>query len=59
MNAGNIADHLHMRPELFVDVVVGAFVEKVDVHLAKNWRKRIRIPFLPLATVVACNLERV
>ena len=57
MNARNIADHLHMCPEFFIDVVVGSFVEKVDVHLSKNGRKRIGIALFPLATVVPSEFE--
>ncbi len=39
MNARHIVNHLHMGAELFVDVVMRAFVEEINIHLAKHCRK--------------------
>ena len=57
MNARHIGDHFHMRAELFVDVVVRAFVEEINVHFAQHRRKCVGIPLPPFHSFVTGQLE--
>ena len=59
MHARHLVDHLHMGAEFFVDVVVRAFVEKIDIHLAQHGAERVGIALAPLGTFVVGEFERV
>ena len=59
MHAGHIVDHLHMGAEFFIDIVVRAFVEKVDVHLAEDGAEGVGIALAPGGALVVGEFERV
>ena len=59
MHAGHLVDHLHMGAEFFVDVVVRAFVEKIDIHLAEHRTERVGVALAPLGAFMIGEFERV
>ena len=48
-----------MSAEFFVDVVVRAFVEKIDIHLAEHWPERVGIALAPLGAFMVGEFERI
>ena len=42
-HAGHAAERAHVRAELFVDAVLVALVEQVEILVAQRWQKAVRI----------------
>ena len=59
MHARHLVYHFHMGAEFFVDVVVRAFVEKIDVHLAEHGAERVGVALAPLVAVMRGEFERI
>jgi hypothetical protein len=59
MNTGNITNYFNMRAEFFVDVVMSALIEKINVNLSEHWLKGIGIPFPPFPSIVSSQIKRV
>jgi len=59
MDTRHVVNDLHVSAEFFVDVVVRAFVEKVNIDLSENGRKSIRVALPPSASIMTGQFKLV